>query len=227
MSKHTKPTYKIPTNMRKCRLRTGLNDDCLRMIFQRLDPKDLMEVSSMDVHLENLIGESVVPKIWIFLQYFVHNRSSFFKKFGSRVRKLNISSARGTNDKFKEKYTGMKNKVSHLKLQFLSNLRELHMTIQTKNDVFMFKQLSVVAPNLKYLHLNIYTHAIFLENEFPNLIKLHINHRWLHKDLIQSWEINVDEELIENHIKSFVEKKLFLKEYEYNKEICKNICSIM
>lgn len=226
MPSHKKP-YKIPTNLRKCRLRMGLNDDCLIAIFEYLEPKDLMNVSSMDLHFEKLT-RIVVPRKWIFLKSIIHTRSSFFKKFGNEVRKLNISGAREPNEECKGKYTGMNADTTRwLNVQWLSKLRELHMTIQKKNDVLLFKQLSTAATNLKHLRLNINTHAIFLENEFPNLISLHINHRCLHIDVIQNWEIKIDEEAIKNHITRFVEKKIFLKQYEYNKEISQSICSIM
>lgn len=85
-SKKTKSAYE----KKYCRLRHGLNIDCLAHIFQYLDSRDLNTLGAMSSTYEDIIRDFVIPKHEIKLSGLSERRTilKIFKRYGTKMQKL-------------------------------------------------------------------------------------------------------------------------------------------
>lgn len=77
----------VPT----CRLRHGLNEDCLYEIFKYLDVYNLIQLCRLDVYYENLINQCIIGRKWIDFNTIDWPTEEIFKLFGKSMRKIKIN----------------------------------------------------------------------------------------------------------------------------------------
>lgn len=73
-----------------CRLRHGLNTDCLARIFQYLDSEDLYTVGEMNVFYNQIIKDLVIPEHTVVFEE-IFNRDiaeQFFQRYGTKIQYL-------------------------------------------------------------------------------------------------------------------------------------------
>lgn len=76
-----------------CRLRHGLNDDCLCEVFKFLDLFDLIQLCELDIYYQNLIAKWVIGTKLIDFTTLMPcwTTSKIFKIFGKFIRKIKIA----------------------------------------------------------------------------------------------------------------------------------------
>lgn len=84
----------VPT----CRLRHGLNDDCLCEIFKYLDVHSLIQLCKLDVYYKNLILQSIIGKKLIEFKPLQKCWTMYkiFREFGKSMRKIKIEVQKDT-----------------------------------------------------------------------------------------------------------------------------------
>lgn len=78
-----------------CRLRNGLNEDCLVEIFKYLDTKDLFNLGLMNNYYQQIINEYVIPKCHLklygkFINPYNNNIVAVLRMYGKNVKYLEI-----------------------------------------------------------------------------------------------------------------------------------------
>lgn len=82
-----------PTPVPTCRLRHGLNEDCLCEIFKHLDVYDLIQLCELDVYYQNLIVQWIIGKKRINFTKMepCWTTNKIFQVFGKAMRKMKIA----------------------------------------------------------------------------------------------------------------------------------------
>lgn len=75
-----------------CRLRHGLNDNCLLHVFQYLDESDLLNLCTMDSYYKDLILKWTIKQKRLNLRKPTVDNAQWFQTFGKSMRKIKIFS---------------------------------------------------------------------------------------------------------------------------------------
>lgn len=120
---------RIENQDRNCRLRHGLNANCLARIFQYLDIMDLYTVGEMNVVYNQIIKDLVIPKHDVNLtQLFSRNIANpFIERYGTKIRKFYF-----INDN-KDEFETLNQQLNHL-----NQLVTQHCSIDQLRDVTFF-----------------------------------------------------------------------------------------
>lgn len=157
-----------------CRLRHGLNEDCLCEIFYYLSLCDLIQLCELDIYYQDLISKWIIGKKVIdFTEPNPYwTAVEMFEVFGKTMRKIKIGNqslewffnlvirycALGvlTEIELNDCHFGMPTPNMEEAMPFFSNLRKLvlHQNDNIKCDQFFLSRISIVAVNLTHLTLD-------------------------------------------------------------------------
>lgn len=114
-----------------CRLRHGLNTDCLARIFQYLDSVDLYTVGEMNVVFNEIIKDFVIPKHTVdFEQIFNEDiAEQFFQRYGTKIQKFLFANPPVTQ--------------KHLQLNQFNQFNELNQLIAEHCSIDQLRDVSI------------------------------------------------------------------------------------
>lgn len=77
-----------------CRLRHGLNPDCLEEIFKYLDQSDMLALSKMNSHYKEIIVDRIIPLIQLNLTESCAQNKQLMAEFGASVKSIKFKGDR-------------------------------------------------------------------------------------------------------------------------------------
>lgn len=167
-----KKEEKEDDSLEECRLRHGLNDDCLCLIFDYLSIYDLIQVCELDSYFEQLIAKWVIHKKLINFTKMdpCWSTNKIFQVFGKTMRKIKIAEENTLNsfDRFLNfviKYCAP-NTLSEIELRFGDPTASAS---TFRNSMVYFTNLKKLVLHDSYSHVSYKEFMIYIGRTATNL----------------------------------------------------------